>query len=220
MAGAMALAWLWAGTSSAQTSQKPAFARLAVSENSVVYIQIEGGELRAAMSAEGLQTAAPVRMTAESAYVIASPEFTLPIPAERLPAGVTAIKATLTLMQIPPSTLRSEWPPRISGRFRIFRTDDRKVEWQYASSGEVLTGANAEEAPSIMLPNLDKVNARLAAAVSGGTLRVNLGVNAGGALLAGVRKAGHMVQVKMVVTDASGAVIASKVGTLSDFGFS
>ncbi len=78
----------------------------------------------------------------------------------------------------------------MSGRFRVFRTDDRQVEWQYASSGEVLAGANAEEAPSIMLPNLDKVSARLSAGVSGGTLRAGLRVTAGGALLAGVRKAG------------------------------
>ncbi len=51
------------------------------------------------MSAEGFQTAAPVRMTAGATYVIASPEFMLPIPAERLPDGITAIKATLTLTQ-------------------------------------------------------------------------------------------------------------------------
>jgi hypothetical protein len=39
-------------------------------------------------------------------------------------------------------------------------------------------------------------------------------------MLTDVRKDGRPVQVKMIVTDASGAEIASKVGPLSDFGFS
>jgi hypothetical protein len=35
-----------------------------------------------------------------------------------------------------------------------------------------------------------------------------------------IRKDGQPVQVTMTVADASGAVTASKVGTLADFGFS
>lgn len=60
-AGVAALMGFGAGLADAQQA---AFARIAVSEKSVVYVRIQGGELRAAMSAEGLQNAEPVRMRA------------------------------------------------------------------------------------------------------------------------------------------------------------
>ncbi len=60
-AGVAALVLIGAGCTSEQVSQTPASARIAVSEKSVVYVQIQGGEVRAAMSLEGLRSAAPVR---------------------------------------------------------------------------------------------------------------------------------------------------------------
>ena len=47
---AAALMWVMAHAAAAQNSQKPAYARVVVSDKSVVYIQIQGNELRAAMS--------------------------------------------------------------------------------------------------------------------------------------------------------------------------
>ncbi len=60
-AGVAALMGLGSGLADAQQA---AFARIAVSEKSAVYVRIQSGELRAAMSAEGLQTAEPLRMSA------------------------------------------------------------------------------------------------------------------------------------------------------------
>ncbi|MGD1000893.1 MAG: hypothetical protein ABSA67_09375 [Candidatus Brocadiia bacterium] len=210
VAGVAALMWVGAGCTSAQVSQGPAFARLALSEKSAVCIRIQGGEVRAAMSAEGLQTAEPVKTHTE---------FTLPIPADQLPAGVTAIKANLALMQIQ-TAASAALAPYINGTFRIFRADDQKAEWQFVSAGGGLAGANAEKAPSIKLPDPDKLDASLSATVTGEKLAVGLRVTAGGATLTDVRKDGHLAVVKMVVADASGVEIASKVGTLADFGFS
>ncbi len=51
-------------------------------------------------------------------------------------------------------------------------------------------------------------------------LRVGLRLTLYGAALTDVRKDGKPVQAQMVVADASGAEVASKVGTLADFGFS
>ncbi len=210
VAGIAALFLIGAGRTSAQISQGTAFARLAVSEKSVVYVQIQGGEVRAAMSVEGLQTAEPVNTHTE---------FALPIPADQLPAGVTAIKANLALMQVQTGA-SAALLPYIRGTFKVSRTDDRKAEWQYVSAGGGLAGANAEKAPSIKLPNPDKLDASLSATVTGEKLAVGLRVTADGAILTDVRKDGHLVVVKMVVADAFGAEIASKVGTLADFGFS
>jgi hypothetical protein len=212
MAGVAALAWLGAGLAVAQTPQKPAFARIALSKKSAVYIQIEGNELRAAMSVEGLQTATPGKAGSECA---------LPVPEDQLPAGVTAINANLRLMQLQVRTGQKIVPtPYIMGRLTVCRTDDQKAEWQYVSSVGIQGAATADKAASINLPDLDKVKAALAATPSKGKLAVGLRLTAGSAMLADVRKDGKPVQVQMVVTNASGAEIASKAGPLTTFGFS
>jgi hypothetical protein len=218
---AAALAWLGAGRADAQQA---AFARITVSEKSVVYIRIQGGELRAAMSAEGLQTAAPVKMSAGSTREIAFPEFTLPVPADQLPAGAAPIKASLkwtrTWMPALDNAAAQVSCVMIEGQFTVSRTDAQKVEWQYVSGRGVLAGVKAENAPSIVLPVVDDVKAVISTEPSQGRLGVGLRLSAGGDELADVRKDGQPVQAKVVIADASGAEIASKVGTLADFGFS
>jgi hypothetical protein len=199
-------------------AQQPVFARIIVSEKSVVYLEIQAGELRAAMSVEGLQTATPVKMRASSARLIEFPEFTLPVPADQLPAGVAPIKASLSWTRFWRGT-SSVAAPCISGQLTVCRTDDRKAEWQYVSEVGVEAGADAEKAPSIKLPNLDNVKADLQAVPSKGRLAIGLRIIAGDAEMT-IRKDGQPVQVTMTVADASGAVTASKVGTLADFGFS
>ena len=215
-AGITALMGLGAGVAAAQQA---AFVRIAVSEKSVVYVRIQGGELRAAMSAEGLQTAAPIKMRASSTRMIQFPEFTLPVPADQLPAGAAPIKATLMWMRF--WTGGSALPvPHFYGQLTVCRTDDRKTQWQYVSQVDVEAGASAEKAPSIKLPTMDNAKAVLQAVPSKGRLAIGLGISDGDATVADVRKDGQPVQVKMVVADASGAEVASKVGALSDFGFS
>ncbi len=212
--GVAALVLIYAGCEDVPTSQNaPVFARIAVSGKSVVYIQIQSGELRAATSVEGLQTAAPVK-----SFVVNESMFgdvALPVPADQLPAGVTAIKMNLRLVK-PWSYLR--------GQFTVSRTDFRKAQWQYVSEvGDkplFQAGANAKKAPSIKMADLDNVKAVLATQPSKGRLAVALQIMAGDVRLTDVRKDGQPAQVRMVVTDAAGARIASKVGPLSDFGFS
>jgi hypothetical protein len=206
-AGGAALVLIAAGCAGVMPSRKtPAFAQIPLSENSAVYIQIQGDELRSAMSVEGAQTAAPVR---------AGSEFTLPVPADQLPAGVATIKASLLLTQF-----QSGANAAIAGQLTVSWTDDRKAEWQYVSQFSVPAGGCWEGAPIIKLPNPADVKASLEATPGTGKLSVGLRLTADGAALADVRKDGQPVQVQMIVADASGAVIASKVGTLADFGFS
>ena len=116
IAGVAALIWFWPSELGSQPSRKtpfgaspaaarysqetPVFARIVVSEKSVVYVQIQGTELRAAMSVEGLQAIMPVKMHMNFSDAITFPEFTLPVPADQLPAHVTAIKANLCLQLI------------------------------------------------------------------------------------------------------------------------
>jgi hypothetical protein len=215
MAGVVALMWIWAGLADAQTSQRtPVFARIVVSEQSVVYIRIQGDELRAATSVEGLQIATPVKLRSE---------FALPVPADQLPAGVTAIKAKAQMAQVRVRTNGNgavATKPYIYGQLTVCRTDDQKAVWQYVAGIGVLAGADAENAPSIKLPNLHNVKATVRAQPANGKLGVGLQVVAGGTMLVDVRKDDKPVQAKVIVTDASGAVIASKTGPLSAFGFS
>jgi hypothetical protein len=212
-----------AAAMSGQNSQKPAFARIVVSDKSVVYIQIQGDELRAATSVEGLQSAAPVKSGRAARPGLAGGpfEFTLPVPADQLPAGVTAIKGKLGFALVSASVSgRDALSPYFYGQLIVSRLDSRKAEWQYVSQVGLIAGASAENAPEIKLPNLDKISAALEARPSSGKLAVGLHLTADVATLADVLEEGRPVQVKMVVTDASGAEKASKVGRLSDFGFS
>ena len=93
MAGIVALALVAAAPADEQLGQKSAYLRITVSEKSVVYLQAQGLELRAAMSVEGLQSAEPMKMRVFGGTAAQAREFALPIPADQLPAGITAVKA-------------------------------------------------------------------------------------------------------------------------------
>ena len=176
------------------------------------------------MSAEGLQTAEPLRMSAGSTREIAFPEFTLPAPVDQLPAGTAPVKASLrwtrTWMPAADAAASPVSCVMIEGVLTVCRTDDRKAEWQYVSEVGVEAAANVEKAPSIMLPVADNMKAVIATVPSKGRLGIGVQLTAGGRPLTDARKDGKPVQVKAAVADASGAEIASKVGTLADFGFS
>jgi hypothetical protein len=221
MALAAALAWLGAGPAAAQAPQKtPLFARVALSEKNFVYLQIQGHELRAAMSIEGLQTATPVKsLTSMTAPLF--PEFTLPLPADQLPAGVTAIKARMALQEYQvPTSQGTALKKFISGQVTLCRTDDQKVAWQYVANSGAEAAADAEKAQSIGLPDLDHVKAVVLAKPANGKLGIGLRLMAGDIPLTDVFKNRRPVQAKMTVTDAAGAEKASKTGSLAAFGFS
>jgi len=236
---AAALALIGAGCAGRQTSQKPPiYARIAVSEKSAVYIMIQESDkvdvgpgssrpaprmaiLLTATSVEGLGSPQAIK---RMAVLTAAPgsdnwsasEFTLPVPADQLPAGVTAIKAVLL-----PASSRAAMAHDFSGWLKVCRTDDRKSEWEYALQiGDFTGGTCAGKAPLITLPDLNKVKARLETTSANGKLEIGLRLIAGSATLTEVNKDGKPVQAQMIVADASGAEVASKLGTLADFGFS
>jgi hypothetical protein len=221
MACASTLIWLASGIAAAQTSQKAAFARVVVSGWNVVYIQIQDGEMRTAMTVHGLQSAEPVQTTPHRLNESADLEYALPIPADQLPAGVTAIKASLTRAT---ALIRSKTGTTplslIIGQIAVCRTDAQKSEWQYVSQVDVQAGADADRAPSIKLPNLDRVKATIETKPSSGRLAAGLRIVAGEALLSDIRKDGQSVEANLTVMDAWGTPKVSKAGPLSAFGFS
>jgi hypothetical protein len=219
MAGVAALTLIGAAPGAGQ--QTPAYVRINVFVKSTVYLEFQGNDLRAAMSVEGLRTAQPAKMLVLKAGDPGEnyPEITLPIPADQLPAGIKAVKATCAFPR----------SGHVSGvmmdglayvHIAIYRTDGNKTQWEYDLAPGSQTGPSPESAPVIQLPNLDNVKARLEATPTRGKLAIGLRVTDGTAELTDVRKDGRPVQVKMTVADASGAEIASKAGTLADFGFS
>jgi len=170
-----------------------------------------------------LQVAAPVKMRGPRRQRADVLRIHAACSCRSTPAGVTAIKANLVLMQAPTSAAAAPTPyiyGQLTGQLTVSRTDDQKAEWQYVSQVGVWAWSEAEKSPSIKVPNPDNVKASLDAKPSRGMLAIGLRIGTPFAILTDVRKDGQPVQVKMVVTDASGAEIASKVGPLSDFGFS
>jgi hypothetical protein len=221
-------------------AQQAAYAKIVLSKDSSVYLRIQAGELSTAMSPDGLDAAAAVKMQIHSTRFITFPEVTLPIPPDQLPAGYGPIKATLEWMRIwTPGNATAT--PHFAGQLTVSRTDDRKAKWEYTAQLSVEAASVIEKAPAIKLPNMDNIKAVLETAPSKGRLAISLRLETAhatlmdvlkdgkpdkvvvdfpGNSLIDVRKDGKPIEVKMVVTDSSGAEIASKTGGLTDFGFS
>jgi len=200
----------------------PAYVRIIVSEKTSVYLVFQGSEVRAAMSAEGLKVAAPIKLGA-----LESPqEITLPIPADQLPAGITAVKASFTLYPhrekvSGPGALTSIFLVRMSiCQIGICRTDEHKAEWEYVVQDFLQPAGSADEAWAIRLPSLDKLAISVEGRSGSGTLGVGARLLAGTTELIEVRKDGKPVEMQVAVLDASGKKVASKKGPLTDFGFS
>jgi hypothetical protein len=223
------------GTGTARAPETPVYVRVSVSEKTSVYLEFQGREVRAAMSAEGLTAATPSKPRQE---------ITLPIPADQLPAGITAIKAGLAAAQVASGPGRKTGV-QVSGYLAPCRMDDQKAEWQCVVRVGVPAADSADKATAIRLPSLEKPaisvtakpakgslgvgvrllagrsNAAPSAAVTsraGNASVVSVFLNASGPIE--VRKDGKPVDVKVTVLDAAGKQVASKTGPLSNFGFS
>ena len=208
IAGIMALTLAGAGVLSG--SRKPGYVRINVSEKSAVYLEFEGAGLRAATSAEGLKTAAPVPLPAVSNLAPRSGEFiTLPIPAAQLPEGISAVKGTFTRIG-----------NNISGELGICRTDAQKVVWQCDVEIWSKTGDQAEAAQLISLPDLGKLRLAVTTVPSHGKVGIGVPLMSGNNPLSGVLRDGKPVSVQVSLTDAAGKEVASRNGPLTDFGFS
>ncbi len=219
LAAIVALALAAAALAEEQPGAKAACLRIIVSEKSVIYLQVQGLELRAAMSVEGLQSAEPMKMRLFGGTAAQARVFSLPIPADQLPAGVTAIKLGLWLGQAPPSP-KSLPGLYFTGKLTQCRTDAQKAEWQYVTSIASIAGSDAEKAPAIQLPSLAGLKLTVTAEPSKGNVGVGLALSAGTATLPEIRRDGKPVQASVSVSNAAGKIIAEKTGTLTDFGFS
>jgi hypothetical protein len=207
IAGIMALTLIGAGV--LDVKQKPGYVRINVSDKSAIYMEFKGAELRAAASVEGLKTAEPVALRALGNQAARSPEFTLPIPADQLPEGISAVKGTFT-----------RFGNRIQGQLGICRTDAQKAAWQCDVRVGSEAGENAAAAKPISFPKLEKLALTVTGRPSNGKLGVGVWLAAGNASVSDLSKDGRPVLVQVSVTDAAGNEAGAKKGPLADFGFS
>ena len=205
--GIMALTLIGAGVLGGK--QGPGYVRINVSDKSAVYLEFEGAELHAAASVEGLKTAEPVPLRALNNQMPQSKEFTLPIPADQLPEGVSAVKGRFARIG-----------NNISGELGICRTDAQKIVWQCDVAILSRTGDQAGAAQPIRLPGLEKLTLAVTGVPSHGSLGVGVRLMAGNSPASGVLRDGKPVPVQVSVTDAAGKEVAARKGPLTDFGFS
>jgi hypothetical protein len=205
--GILALALIGAGV--LDVTQKAGYVRINVSDQSAIWLEFKGAELRAAASAEGLKTVDPVALRALGNQASESPEFTLPIPADQLPEGISAVKGSFR-----------RFGNIVQGQLGICRTDEQKVVWQCDVRVASSTGATAVAATTMQMPSLKKIALAVSGAPSNGKLGVGVRLTAGSDQLSGVRKDGKPVLVQVSVTDAAGNEVGARKGPLTDFGFS
>lgn len=207
IAGIVALTLI--GACMVNGTRGPAYVRINVSDRSAVYLEFERATLRAATSVEGLQTAEPVPLRGVNYQTPQSREFTLPVPADQLPEGITAVKASFERIG---RTIR--------GRLGICRTDSQKAVWQCDILVLSAAGDTAAAARAIRLPNPEKLTLAIRTTPSHRTLGVGVQLMSGDNQVSGVSKDGKPMPVQVRVTDAQGNEVAAKKGLLTDFGFS
>jgi hypothetical protein len=197
------------GTGTARAPETPVYVRINVSEKTSVYLEFQGREVRAAMSAEGLTAATPSKPRQEIA---------LPIPADQLPAGITAVKSGLAASQ----AVTGSWgttPAQVWGYLAVCRTDDRKAEWQCILRVASPAADSADKAPAIQLPDLTKLTLSVAGNPAAGSLGVGIRLLADKTELFDVRKDGKSVDAQITVADASGKQAGSTKEPLAGLGF-
>jgi hypothetical protein len=189
--------------------QAPGYVRINVSDKSTVYLEFEGAALRAAASVEGLKTAEPVALRAVGFQASRSAEFTLPIPADQLPAGISAVTGIFT-----------RTGNNVSGQLEIRLTDAQGIVWQCDATVGARLGDRADAGPSIQLPGLEKLVLNVTAGPSNGKLGIGVLLTGSDHRVRDVLRDGKPVPVQVSVTDAAGKEVAARNGPLADFGFS
>jgi hypothetical protein len=187
----------------------PAYVRINVSDKSAVYLEFERATLRAATSAGGLQTAEPVPLRAVNFQTPQSREFTLPIPADQLPEGIAAVKASF-----------ERFGSTVESRLGFCRTDSQSAVWQCDVLVLSEAGDTAAAAKPIQLPNPTKLTLAIRTVPSYRTLGVGVRLMCGDNEVNAVSKDGTPMPVQVTVTDAQGKEVRAKKGPLTDFGFS
>ena len=218
IAGLAALALIGAGCAGAP--ERPSYLRITVSQKRVVYLQFQGGELRAAMSIVALAGAKPVRSSVlnnEPPYAAEPPvqitvtgdeprfEAALPVPAGELPGGLTAVRVSV-----------------LDGvlALTLCRTDDRNVEWRCRTRWlDYRTGLAAADAPIIEAPDAAKIALAVTGVPAPGKLGIGLNLVSGKYIMGLKRADGKGIAAQVRVADEAGREIVCKPGTLNDFGF-
>jgi hypothetical protein len=138
-----------------------------------------------------------------------SKEFALPIPADQLPQGVTAVKGRF-----------ERFGSIIEAQLGICRTDAQKAVWQCNIVTATSGGATPAAANPIQLPNPEKLAVSVAAVRSGGRLGIGVRLLGGRYAVDGMSKDGRPAPVQVSVTAERGKQVAAKTGPLSGFVFS
>ena len=219
IAGIAALALAAAARADEPSEPGAAYLRIAVSEKSFVYLQVQDLELRAAASIAGLQSAEPKKMRVFGGAAAQAREFALPIPAAQLPAGISAVKLGLWFGVKQPDP-QSPPGPYFTGKLTLCRTDAQKAQWQFVTSLGSPAGADAEKAPSVRLPSVADFKLDVTALPSEGKVAVGVALSTGSTAAVEIRKDGKPAELSVSVADSDGKPVAKKSGPLSDFGFS
>lgn len=193
----------------------PCYVNVKVSDKATVYVQFDGAAMRMADSQEGLAKAQAVKATRSVNTTTQFPETPLPVPADKLPAGVNAVRAAFSVY-----AANNRPAPYVYGELTQERPDDQKVSWSYATPAGVEGATSAAKATVIALPALDKASLQLQTTAKSKTLGVAVTVKSGAQAISNVRKEGKPVPATLIVTNAAGNEVARESRPLDNFGMS
>lgn len=229
--GLIVLAAVSRGEAAAQ--QRTAYFRIQVSPDCTIYGLLRQDELRLAPDPDQLAAVTPVKATKVDntprvpdyewkEYTF--PEVAVPVPADRLPEGFSAMKATLHYRTGSVTSRGRGSAARdlsyVRGQLGLVRKDEAGGLWTYCWDGYAQTGPAPEKAPAVQVPRIGRLSLQVSTETK---KKLNPGVavlaKSGEMQLSDILKGGKSVEAHLQVTGPDGGTVASEKGPLSKFGF-
>lgn len=226
----LGVAAVFAITSSAAAARTiPAYLRLAVPATApaqpevVLYLELTGKELRMADTIAGLKNAKPVKGITGRNNTIQFTGVALPIPPEKLEAGISAAKASLMFYN----------KSRLYGTLHLFQTDEHKAKWTYSTRFYLQAGTSPDTAATIQVPSLARAELKTDIKPGKGKM-LGIGVklmvgptapetgektSAPMQELSDIAKNGKSVNLSVRLLNATGKVVSSEQKPLANLGY-
>lgn len=211
---------LSASAGSAAAPAQPAYARVALSPSAAVNVEFRGAEMRVARTAQGLQTAAPVKGSRSVGRWVEFPEVTLPFAAASLPPRVAKITTRFEVMQPPERSSRGGAPVGyVFATIGLCYQDSAGALWTYVTRASAQTATSLVRARPIEVPRLGALTMTVVTRAYRKRIGAGIRVASGKVELSEIRKDGRSVEAQLRLLDSAGGAVATARGPLAKFGF-
>jgi hypothetical protein len=203
------------------TLDKAVYGKLILFKDCVLYAKAEGDTMRFATGPEGLNDA-PIIKGRSDRNGIWFNDVSIPIPAEGVPQGFSGasgrfyfytkrvVKDADGSYQFIPGTVATLW---------LSSLDDRNIRWDYVFQPKMDMLGELDQAPEAHGDLSEGINLDIALTSADSDVYVGLHLASGNLPMENIMRNGSPAPVEVALFGPDGEQVASKTGTLADFGF-